>query len=403
MLLYQLRLGWKSLLRTPVLSTLTLLAVALGVAVATSAVAVNHLLDEMPLEENEGKLFAIRLDGWSADRPFDDDLPEAPPNQLTYQDAVGLLESDVPTRHVAMYKARAFVFADDPEVRPYSAMLRLTTRDFFAMFEVPFRFGGGWGKDADRPDGRAVVLDHATNQRLFGGEDSVGREVRIRDRTFTVSGVLAPWRPKVKIYDPNNGGQQSPENVYLPFAAGINLEMQTGGNTSGWSSYEPTWEGRLGSEAVWIQFWAQLDDPEQIAAYQSWLDAYTDGQRQLDRFGRPNNNWIQPLEEFHIEHESVPSEVRSLRMIALLFLLVCSVNLIGLLLGKFLARAPEVGVRRALGASRWQIFSHYLIECLLVSIAGGALGLVAAHFVLGWMAGGIGPSDINLAIDLPMA
>jgi len=59
----------------------------------------------------------------------------------------------------------------------------------------------------------------------------------------------------------------------------------------------------------------------------------------------------------------------------MLFLLVCSVNLIGILLGKFLGRAAEVGVRRALGASRRWVFVQHLIECQLIGVIGCALGL----------------------------
>jgi putative ABC transport system permease protein len=62
-------------------------------------------------------------------------------------------------------------------------------------------------------------------------------------------------------------------------------------------------------------------------------------------------------------------------IIALLFLLVSSVNLIGILLGKFLSRAPEIGVRRALGASRRSVFIQHIVECELVGVLGGILGL----------------------------
>ncbi|MCP5036747.1 MAG: ABC transporter permease, partial [Rhodobacteraceae bacterium] len=48
--------------------------------------------------------------------------------------------------------------------------------------------GGGWDETADRQGESVVVLDHATNLKLFGGDDSVGRTVRIEDRGFTVVG-----------------------------------------------------------------------------------------------------------------------------------------------------------------------------------------------------------------------
>jgi putative ABC transport system permease protein len=72
---------------------------------------------------------------------------------------------------------------------------------------------------------------------------------------------------------------------------------------------------------------------------------------------------------------ATPEEAVGVLIIALLFLVVCSVNLIGVLLGKFLARAPEVGVRRALGASRRWVFVQHLVECELIAALGAVLGL----------------------------
>ena len=66
----------------------------------------------------------------------------------------------------------------------------------------------------------------------------------------------------------------------------------------------------------------------------------------------------------------------------MLFLVVCSLNLVGLLLGKFLARVPEVSVRRALGASRLQVFWQHVVECELVGIAGGVIGLALSLGIL---------------------
>jgi putative ABC transport system permease protein len=58
------------------------------------------------------------------------------------------------------------------------------------------------------------------------------------------------------------------------------------------------------------------------------------------------------------------------------FLVICLVNTIGLLLAKFMRRAPEIGVRRALGASRGDIYRQFLAEAAMVGLAGGALGLL---------------------------
>jgi putative ABC transport system permease protein len=58
------------------------------------------------------------------------------------------------------------------------------------------------------------------------------------------------------------------------------------------------------------------------------------------------------------------------------FLLVCLVNTVGLLLAKFSARAGEIGVRRALGATKPEIFRQFLTEASVIGLVGGVLGLV---------------------------
>jgi putative ABC transport system permease protein len=67
--------------------------------------------------------------------------------------------------------------------------------------------------------------------------------------------------------------------------------------------------------------------------------------------------------------------VRLQLWLALGFLLICLLNTIGLLLAKFLRRSSEIGVRRALGASRLTVFAQYLVEAGIVGLTGGVLGL----------------------------
>ena len=90
-------------------------------------------------------------------------------------------------------------------------------------------------------------------------------------------------------------------------------------------------------------------------------------------------------------------------IIGTLFLIVCSVNLIGLLLGKFLARGPEVGVRRALGASKSSIFIQHLVECELIGVMGGLVGLGLSVLTLeGINSLFTARADFQFALDLNM-
>jgi putative ABC transport system permease protein len=77
-----------------------------------------------------------------------------------------------------------------------------------------------------------------------------------------------------------------------------------------------------------------------------------------------------------LDHKGiVPTDVRLQVWLAFGFLLVCLLNTVGLLLAKFLRRSSEIGVRRALGASRRAIFTQCLVEAGTVGLAGGLLGL----------------------------
>ena len=247
------------------------------------------------------------------------------------------------------------------------------------------------------------MLDHATNLRMFGGEDSVGRSVRIEDRQFTVTGVLAPWRPTIKFYDTHNNELGPPEQLYIPFSLTRPMELSSTGNTFGWKFYPGReYEDFLQSETIWLQMWVELPDRATREAYETHLAAYVGEQKAAGRFERPLNNRLRTLSEWLDFEEVVPNEAKMMLVIGVLFLVVCSVNLIGILLGKFLARAPEVGVRRALGASRASVFLQHLVECELIGLLGGVTGLGLSWIALRLINRMFAGIDFQLGIDLPM-
>ncbi|HYO79397.1 MAG TPA: FtsX-like permease family protein, partial [Thermoanaerobaculia bacterium] len=152
----------------------------------------------------------------------------------------------------------------------------------------------------------------------------------------------------------------------------------TSGNVDGWGDGETeTHQQWLNSEAIFIQYWVELPDEAAQATYKDWLAGYIRDQKRIGRFPRANARGSITTIQGIIEREKfVPTSVRTMSIVALLFLAVSSVNLIGILLGKFLARIPEVSVRRALGASRAQVFWQHIVECELIGLAGGALGIL---------------------------
>ena len=124
-----------------------------------------------------------------------------------------------------------------------------------------------------------------------------------------------------------------------------------------------------------MQYWVQLDTPEKAAAYKHYLDNYSDQQHAAGRFERPTNVRLRNVMEWLDYSKVVPGDVRLQVWLAFGFLLVCLINTVGLLLAKFLRRSGEIGVRRALGASRRAIFAQCLVEAGTVGLAGGVLGL----------------------------
>jgi putative ABC transport system permease protein len=376
MLLYNIRLAWKSIRRDTILSILIVGGIALGVGVSTAFITLHHVLSTDPIPEKSDVLHYVRMDSW-------DPAKQAPhvggiPTQITYRDMLGITESDIPRRQAAMYKSRMYVYPEGSEERPFQEMVRLTHRDFFELFRVPFLYGGPWSEAAERKPDAVVVLDREMNERLFGGGDSVGETVRIADRDFTVVGVLAEWSPKIKFYDMTQNPYQEREHLLAPLPLIEPMEITSSGNRDGWTGTEgDTFLERLyNSEQVFLQMWVELPGAGARKDYEDFLAAYVAEQKKLGRFQRPMDNRVTPLPDLMEEWGVVPHQATALAVVSVLFLAVCSVNLIGLFLGKFLARAPTVAIRRALGASRKRVFLQHIVECELMGAVGGFLGLV---------------------------
>ena len=371
---YYFKLALRSFKRNKVLTALMVLAIALGIGASMTTLTVFHVLSGDPIPQKSDKLFYPRLEPRNRNGAIPGEDPE---EQLTRFDAEALLRDKRGDRQAMMTGGSLAVEAQDGKLDPFSADARYTSSDFFPMFDVPFQHGAGWSTADDEARAQVVVISKALNDKLFGGGNSVGKSLLADGNNLRIVGVLDEWRPAPKFYDLTNDQFSEVEQVFVPFTTSRTLMLAPQRNMNCWDDSSADEEGSLGPNApcAWLQYWVELGTPEKAAAYKQYLVNYSDQQRSAGRFERPTNVRLDNVMEWLDFKQAVPGDVRLQVWLAFGFLLVCLLNTVGLLLAKFLRRSSEIGVRRALGASRRAIFAQCLIEAGTVGLAGGIVGL----------------------------
>ena len=394
MFAYYLDLAMRSLRRNPVLTGLMVLAIGLGIGASMTMITVLHVMSGDPLPGRSDVLFYPTLDP----RPLqshardNDNVGSASPDHdpavdnFTYIDAMALLHAGRAQRQAAMAGGGVLVQPDDPRsnVRPAFETARYTSADFFAMFRVPMRSGRGWSAADDDARARVAVVSPELAQRVFGEARAVGRQLRLDGHEFTVVGVTGPWAPQPTFYQDVDSGRPygHPDQVFLPLATAIDLDLSVDG-TSCWGGGDLSGKARRTSAScAWAQVWVELDDRAQVAAYRDFLQGYAQAQHAAGRFQRPADSHLYPMLAWLERADWVPGDLRLQLVLALVFLGVSLLNIVALLLAKFLRRSGEISVRRALGARRRDIFLQLGVESLVIGVLGGAFGLLLAQLGL---------------------
>jgi putative ABC transport system permease protein len=370
---YYLKLGTLSIRANPALSALMVAAIAIGIGACMSIVTVRHVMSDNPIAHKNDVLYHVQLDNWNPDDPYDE--PNEPPVQVTYLDATALHQAGRAFRQTISFMSDRVVQSDGEDARPFQEEVRATTADFFAMFDVPFQYGSGWDSTADQTEERVVVLSSDMNQRLYGGENSVGNMLTMNEQLYRVVGVLAEWMPIPKFYDLNNNPYEGAEELFTPFSLAVTGKWYSAGNTSCWKPVEGGYDAYLASECIWIQMWVELRSASEKDTYMQFLNDYVEEQKTLGRFPRELNNRLNTPAQWMVDREVVDDTVSVLLSLAVLFLVVCLLNTIGLLLAKVMRRTNDISLRRALGASKSALFSQYIIEAGMIGVAGGLAGI----------------------------
>lgn len=375
MFYHYLKLSVRSLRRNPVLTFLMIASVAFGVSASMTSFAVFRAASGDPIPWKSSQLYFPQIDSWGSTSGNGKDEPN---DAMTYLDAEQLLRDGRAPKQTALYQFRVTITPMDATQHPWAVPGHAVSGDFFSIVDAAFRYGGRWSSKEEQDHANVVVIDSDLNRRLFGDKSGVGQSLQLDQRSYRIVGVLDHWHPQPQFYDLANSNAFGPaDQVFMPFATSIDQGIFPAGSlrcpaTAGRRA--PGFAGILNSNCIWIGYMVELDSTTERDQYLSYLDNYAREQQRSGRFGWAPNNRLRNLKQW-LEYEQVaPSDIKISLAVAFGLLVACMVNTVGLLLAKFMRKAPEIGVRRALGASKQEIVVQFLTESGGIGVAGGALG-----------------------------
>jgi putative ABC transport system permease protein len=381
MLGYYFALALAGLRRNVGLTALMIAAIAVGIGASMTVLVVYRGMAGDPIPGKAHQLYAVQIDAWGPDRHtaiYSD--RDRLPDQLTYTDATALMRARAAGRQAAMYLTDMTVVPANPQLSPFKATARATYADFFAMFDVPFAYGGAWSATDDEAHSKVVVISNTLNESLFNGENSIGRYIRFENGIFRVVGVLGHWRPVPRFYDVTDDPFSRTEQVFVPFTTAVDDQLPYDENVN--CNNDIPGPGLLRSDCVWIQFWVELPTRRDAEAYGEFLRNYALQQQRSGRFHWLATTRLRDVPQWLSYNGVVSRQVELMVFVSFGFLLVCLVNAAGLMLAKIMEQGTRIATRRAIGAGRAAILIQYLTEAAMVGAAGGAAGLLVTYLGL---------------------
>ena len=325
--------------RSPGITVLAILAVAIGIGATSTLFSVVYgvLLRPMPYPGSD-RLVAI------FERQRLGDLTVAYPD---YEDMRGQVRS------FESFTAGARTsFNLTGQGEPERIQGRLVSADWFRTFGVQIPVGRDFRQDDDREGAAPVaILMYGFWQRHFGGSaDVIGRTVTLNDRQYTVIGVAPPG---------------------FRYGEGIDL----------FTPLEPAKKVTWGRGAHFgLLMIGRLKPGVSIQQAQAEMDQlYHAVEAAHPNDGMPGRlAHVRPILDIFIEDVQRPLWIM-FAAVGFMLLIACS-NVATLLLARATARERELAIRNAMGASRKRILRQLLTESVLLSVAGGLLGLIMAQW-----------------------
>ncbi|MEP1446314.1 MAG: ABC transporter permease [Paraglaciecola sp.] len=386
MFAYNLKLAFKSLNDRPSLTILMVAAIAVGLGLFMTMLTLSHQAGKIPMPHISKQIHLVQLDNREVTADEAENFNQMV--DLTYQDTQNLLK--LPSSGVEQtlaWNTNGILNVEEQEIQPQRSSVVATNQAFFTMFEVPFLYGKGWDSDADQFSQAVIVLSKKSNDYLFGGINSVGKQVRLNTHVLTVIGVLDDWFLARKFYD-RSYYQAWPDQAFIPSNFAFDSDLPRNARFDCWSTTTNPGKFRTNyltelktSECAWITFWAKLPN-HNLEDYKTQLGQYIDSQKRLGRFPRENQYFLTNInDQLEVISKMIGRE-QMLGVISYMFFAVCLINAVSILLAKFMRRTKEVSLRRALGAKKRTILQQHLIEVVFIGIIGGLFGILFSYIGL---------------------
>ena len=336
-----LRLGVRSLARSPgfTLVALATLALALGANTAIFSVVEATLLRPLPYDQPERLVRVL----------------EAPPgggrNGISTLNFLDWQHQNTCFDYLAAETGGSATLTGHGD--PIEIGGLKVSAHYFDIYGIRAALGRTFadGEDTAGKD-RVVVLSHTLWQTQFGGDPAiVGRNVELDGEPHVVIGVLPAGTPFERNWP----------KMWRP------LTFQPDNMTRDFHWFGAV--GRLKLGVTLEQARAQMD---------------TIGRRIAKDFPDSNKGWgvgVDPMADTVVWPDLRRSLLVMLGAVGMVLLIACA-NLANLSLMRVVAREREMAIRIAIGAGRWELARRFLAESLVVSLTGGALGLVVGRLIL---------------------
>ncbi len=219
--------------------------------------------------------------------------------------------------------------------------------------------------DDDTRGSAVAVINQATAAKLFGTTPAVGQAISVGGQQFRVIGVVA-----------NESHFNSLADLWAPVTSMASSDYRnelTGSFTALLLAPSPADLAQIRREVVAVAKTITFDDPGK------WSKSYIHADSKLDMFARMT------VGNSEQDDSGAGTLLTVLAVAMLLFMLLPALNLVNLNSGRILERSSEIGVRKAFGATSAQVSAQLVVENILLSLAGGAIGLLCSVGVLAWL------------------